>query len=213
MEFKLKKFESEKDVEEFMKEIFSKNMDKICNTYFYRTLKDGYLLNSIPKSINTAEKEGSVLNTKNFSNTKSYEKNIEFSKTNIQKQNVDEPDIIKLNKNYIFYYSKRNKKIYIIKSFYWNNFDLSKADIIQIINVPKIINKVNLFMNNGKLIVIWSRITETYFWRYKTDILIFDISKLPKIKLIKFIDIYWKYFDARLIWSKLYVISDYKFNK
>jgi len=125
---------------------------------------------------------------------------------------VDEPDIVKLNKDYIFYYNRKNKKIYIIKSFYWNNFDLSKADIIQTINVPKVINKVNLFVKNNKLIIIWSRISKTYFWRYKTDILIFDISDLPKVKLIKFVDVYWKYFDARLIWNKLYIISDYKFD-
>lgn len=125
---------------------------------------------------------------------------------------MDEPDIVKLNKDYIFYYNRKNKKIYIIKSFYWNNFDLSKADIIQTINVPKVINKVNLFVKNNKLIIIWSRISKTYFWRYKTDILIFDISDLPKVKLIKFVDVYWKYFDARLIWNKLYIISDYKFD-
>ena len=41
---------------------------------------------------------------------------ISYGKTNLQKENVDEPEILKLTKDYIAYYNKKDGKIYIISS-------------------------------------------------------------------------------------------------
>ena len=55
---------------------------------------------------------------------------VSYGKTNLQKENVDEPEILKLTKNYIAYFNKKDGKIYIINSpVNWNDLDLSKVKI------------------------------------------------------------------------------------
>jgi len=216
--FNLTKFESEWDFGDFIKNKF---FDKIINScyysnpyqepikYKYNIYKDyeddvsfwdllGDTEDSLDEDVNT------IQNT-------SESKEIEFSTTNLQKKLVDEPEIVKNTKWYIFYYSKNNSKIYITKTPISNNkLNLETAKLVKTINVPKMIrNDIKLFANDTRLTVIWTRNSNYWNISERTNVLVFDISDLPNVKLLKFFETKWTYFDARVINSKLYTISNY----
>lgn len=135
----------------------------------------------------------------------------DYSTTNIQKIWVDEPEILKSNGNYLFYYAEpsyNEKYISIIKTP--RQTDLSDAELISKIEIPDSINDIQLFLNWNKLIIIWSRYTSKYdsiLGTARTIVIIYDISDLDNLKLEKLSEVYWSFEDARMIWDQLYLIS------
>lgn len=135
---------------------------------------------------------------------------ISYSTTNIQKIDVDEWDILKQTKDYIFYFSKIKSSIYIIKSpLDWEKIDLNNVKIIFSINIPSNLTKnPELFVNDKKLVYIASK---TSYNNNNTIVWIYDISNLvnKELKLYKIFETKWEYFKSRLVNNKLYLISDY----
>ncbi len=79
----------------------------------------------------------------------------DFSTTNIQKIWVDEPEILKSNGKYLFYYSEaeyNNRYISIIKAP--TQSDLSDAEIAAKISIPDSLNDIQLFLNGDKLVIL-----------------------------------------------------------
>ena len=105
----------------------------------------------------------------------------DYSKTNIQKVWVDEPDILKSNGEYLFYFSEENynnQYISIIKTP--RKSDLSDAEILYKIEIPNKLRNIQLFLNWNKLIILWSRSTSSYdsvLWSSRTVVIVYDISK------------------------------------
>jgi len=140
--------------------------------------------------------------------------NVSYGQTNLQKENVDEPEILKLNKDFIAYYNKNQWNIYIIKSPHNNEkFDLNIWEIKDTIKIPSIINSSNvqMFFQNNQLIVIWSRYSETFWW-YITDVVFYNIDTIWKVKFDRIYDVKWNYKDARITNWKIYLITDYIFS-
>lgn len=135
---------------------------------------------------------------------------VNFSQTNIQKQSVDEWDILKQTKDFIFYYSKEKSKIYIIKSpLNWEDFNLSNVEIFLEMVIPSDISiNWELFVWNDRLIYLASK--ESYD-NYSTVVWVYDISDLSNwnIKQVKKFETKWEYFKSRLIDDKLYLISNF----
>ena len=135
----------------------------------------------------------------------------DFSTTNIQKLWVDEPEILKSNGNYLFYYAQpsyNNKYIEIIKTPKQN--DLSDAEIVSKIEIPENLYNIQLFIYWTKLVILWNRNASNYdsiLWSSRTIVIIYDISDLDNLKLEKLSEVYWYYEDARMIWDQLYLIS------
>lgn len=133
-----------------------------------------------------------------------------FSQTNIQKQEVDEWDILKQTKDYIFYFSKAKSKIFIIKSpLNWENIDLQNAESIFSINIPSnLALNPELFVNDERLVYLASK--KSYNTN-NTIVWIYDISDLENknVELLKIFETKWDYFKSRLIDNNLYLISDY----
>lgn len=133
-----------------------------------------------------------------------------YSKTNIQKQDVDEWDILKQTKDYVFYFSKNKSKIYIIKSpLDWEKIDLNKVEIVFTINIPTNLTlNPELFVNDNRLVYLASK---TSYNNHNTIVWIYDISNLANkdVKLYKMFETKWEYFKSRLVNNKLYLISDY----
>jgi len=71
--------------------------------------------------------------------------NMEYSKTNIQVESVDEPDIVKTDGNYVCLVA--NSKIYIIKAY-----PVENATLLSNISIDNERIKKN-FVNNDKLIL------------------------------------------------------------
>ena len=135
---------------------------------------------------------------------------VSFSRTNIQKQKVDEWDILKQTEKNIFYFSKNKSKIYIIKSpIDWNEIDLENVETIYTINIPSNLTlKPELFVNDNRLVYLASKKS---YNNNNTIVWIYDISNLENrdVKLHKIFETKWDYFKSRLIDDNLYLVSNY----
>ena len=135
----------------------------------------------------------------------------DYSTTNIQKVWVDEPELLKSNGNYLFYYSKadyKNKYISIIKTP--TKKDLSDAEIVAKINIPDGLDNIQLFLNWDKLVILGTRYTsrsDSILWSNRTIVIIYDISDLENLSLEKLTEVYGSFEDARMINDQLYLIS------
>ena len=135
----------------------------------------------------------------------------DFSTTNIQKVWVDEPEILKSNWTYLFYYAEAdysNKYVSIIKTP--RKSDLSDAEIIAKINIPDSIYNTQLFLNWNKLVILGSRYTAKYdsiLGSNRTLVIVYDISDLDNLVLEKLTEVYGSFNDARMIGDQLYLIS------
>ena len=129
----------------------------------------------------------------------------DYSKTNVQVENVDEADIIKTDGNYI--YSISNNKVIITDVRIPNEIEIVSKISVSGENIPE-----DLILYNDKLIVIYAKSeTNTYYTRYsrdaKTSVKIFDITNKAKPKLIKDYEVDQPYYTSRCINNMLYVIS------
>jgi len=146
----------------------------------------------------------------------------EYSSTNLQKKNVDEPEIIKTNWKNIFYYNQQEQKIYILKSpldIEASTITIDNAKIVSIVNIPKWFNKTQLFVTDDRLVILAGRYhnfrnSNRILWRdTRTSVAIYDISDVENIKLKKFTDLDWYYRNARMIENQLYILSEMNINR
>ena len=135
----------------------------------------------------------------------------DFSTTNIQKLWVDEPELLKSNGKYLFYYSEvsyNDKYISIIKTP--TKKDLSDAEVVAKINIPDSLRDIQLFLNWDKLIILGSRYaskSDSILWSNRSLVIVYDISDLENLSLEKLTEIYGRFEDARMINDQLYLIS------
>lgn len=133
-----------------------------------------------------------------------------FSQTNIQKENVDEPEILKINENIFAYlhswiwfnYSQKQK----IEILSWNK---KIKEVHSEIKIPENFYASNLLLYKDKLLVLWTRNIEKRIENTtRTTILVINIKNSRKPKIEQVFDLSWLYQDSRLIWNMLYTFSD-----
>ena len=135
----------------------------------------------------------------------------DYSTTNIQKIWVDEPELLKSNGKYLFYYSEaeyNDRYISIIKTP--TQSDLSDAEIVAKINIPDSLSNIQLFLNGDKLVILGTRYaskSDSILGSNRTLVIIYDISDLENLKLEKLTEVYGYFQDARMINDQLYLIS------
>ena len=140
----------------------------------------------------------------------------DYSTTNIQKMWVDEPEILKSNWKYLFYYSEVNyndKYISIIKTP--TEKDLSDAELVSKIKIPDSLDDIQLFLNWDKLVILGSRYdrkSDSILWSSRTLLIVYDISDLKNLKMEKMTEVYWRFEDARMIDDQVYLISSINLN-
>ena len=118
----------------------------------------------------------------------------DYSKTNVQVEDVDEADIIKTDGNYIYSISADNVVITNVKN-------PKKVEIVSKINDSSIPN--DLLLYKEKLVVISYNNTGNR----STLVKIYDIKDKSKPVLLKSFEIDGSYFTTRCIDGKLYVFS------
>lgn len=132
---------------------------------------------------------------KGDSSSKTTSTNTDYSKTNIQVENVDEADIVKTDGDYL--YSVVDDKIAITKVE--NNGDFEVVSNISNIGTPN-----DILINENKLIVI----SENYNSKHDyTQIDVFDISDRENPKKIKKISTSFKYYTSRMIGNNVYIFA------
>jgi len=146
----------------------------------------------------------------------------DYSKTNVQKAWVEEPEIIKTNWKYIYYYNQEGQKIYIVNSPLNPNtsiINLKNAKVVTVINIPDGFYNVQLFVTKTRLIILWTKYSNVNYYdtllsRYQsTALAIYDTMSITSPKLLKYVSMDWYYTDARMIGNKLYVISQLGINR
>lgn len=121
----------------------------------------------------------------------------DYSKTNIQVENVDEADIIKTDGDYI--YSISESKVIITNVSDPNNIVIETT--IEDGGIPN-----DLILYNNKLVVIASNDNVNYY-KGNTLVKVYDITKKGKPKLEKSFELYEPYYTSRCIDGRLYVFS------
>ena len=126
---------------------------------------------------------------------------VEYSKTNIQVEGVDEPDIVKTDGTYLYVIGGNN--VYIIKAYPAD--EAKKLSYIKFDNTPN-----NLFINNNYLIVFTTTYGDFNYYNRVYDhatMYLYDTSDKINPILIKTIEINGSYLDARMIDSYIYMIA------
>lgn len=135
-----------------------------------------------------------------------------YSKTNIQVENVDEADITKTDGNYIYSISDYHVIITDVK-------DPSNIKIASKINDNTNMIPVDIMLNNGRLVVIYSKAVSKNSSRYgseqNTIVKTYDISSREKPRELKSFEVHQEYYTSRCIDNKLYVIfsGDLRYDK
>ena len=140
-----------------------------------------------------------------------------YSRTNIQVENVDEADIVKTDGKYIYYITKN--KVYIIDAK-----SLKNVSELSILDKQKAFYPDELFINGDKLIVIGNlyenrQIDIDYeedevYYNYSrtasnngTTAIIYDLSNIEKPKIEREIMVDGSYKTSRMIDDTVYFIS------
>jgi len=150
---------------------------------------------------------------------KSADSGTSYSKTNIQVENVDEPDIVKNDGKYIYILSGENLTI-------MQGYPAEDAKILSIINLNG--NGQEIFINNDKLIIFGQ---ENYnnpiplieektaliasrfpYYIQKSFIKVYSIKDKENPKMEKDIAYDGSYYDARMIDNYVYVIINQPIN-
>lgn len=196
-----------------LNDFLQENKDYINQRYFNRGFFYEKSMQATTASASNVKVKGSVptwemnsLEQKDITNT--IDSN--YSWTNLQVQNVDEPEIVKMDNNHIIYLDKNSWKVYIIEQ--WK--EANDYKIKSVLNIPSAFSVNNIFYNNKKIILLWERKAsegkEAFFDNInKTTILMFDISNPNKpIQLEEVIESPWTYDDARILNNNLYFVSN-----
>lgn len=145
----------------------------------------------------------------------------EFSSTNLQKAWVDEPEIIKTDGEYIYYYNQQEAKIHIIKTpldLSLNSIDFDKAKVVSEIAIPAQMWNTQMFLQGNYLVIAWTRYMErahpyTLMNRSnRTVVAVYNISNPTNPTLEKFHDLDGYVNNMRMIGNKLYLLTNLDIN-
>ena len=142
----------------------------------------------------------------------------DYSRTNIQVENVDEADVVKTNGKNIFYISQ-NKIIIVDIQDKSKMTEVTRLDFTKEDFKPR-----ELFINNNKMIVIgnensysmsnqitketFSSIYKKRIYRQNTTAVIYDISDASKPKEERKVKIEGNYVSSRMIGDSIYFIAN-----
>lgn len=198
-------FKSYNKNKEVLKNIFTLPVSALTNGLYRHSYNDvGYMGSSVD-AMNTnggfaefsASSPASSESTKKSSSSNSTS---DYSKTNVQVENVDEADVVKTDGEYI--YSISDEYIVISKTD-----STGKVEIITQLapsNTPQ-----DFFIKDNKLVVITyvEDTNQTYYSSSNTTVEIYDISNKEKISSLKKIELDKSYYTSRIIGDKVYIIT------
>lgn len=193
---------------------------------FYKIVKDNYKEDNTRNYIYDFETFDSVKSTAEESSINSKTtsvsgttQNNDYSKTNIQVENVDEADIVKTNGKYIFYVV--NNKILI-----FNIQDKAKMDkVAEISYEDEKFKPTEIYINNNKLIVMGNQSTYSYptsgkvretstaiykkgIYKERAVAIVYDITNIVKPNEIRRVELEGKCVSSRMIDNNIYFIAN-----
>lgn len=144
----------------------------------------------------------------------------DFSQTNTQVVWVDESDIVKTDGKYHYYYNQTQGAVYIVQAGKTGFFSDQDLELIKKINLPKSFYDIQLYVTDGRLVVIASSYSQTDYSKggyyinrnAKTYTVVFDTEDINKPALIKLYSSDGTYGKSRRIGDYVYVLSQNHFN-
>jgi hypothetical protein len=135
---------------------------------------------------------------------------VDYSKTNVQVEGVDEPDIVKTDGTYL--YVVANNKVFILKGY-----PSGEATLLSTISFEDNVTISNIFIYNDRLVVFGDMYEystgllkyDYYGWgsASKAVVKIYDIADRGNPQIVKNIEIDGSYFDARMIDNYVYFVA------
>jgi len=194
----LKKFSSYEELKNFIK----------TNTESY---SGGYFGGGVPMMATTTGVAKQASETASVPSAAPGERSEDYSKTNIQVEGVDEPDIVKNDGKYIYVVS--GKKVVIVDAYPAENTNILSE--IELNGTPQ-----EIFINDDRLIVFgWD---ESYassssssitipeimprYYTQKTFVKVYDITDRSNPVLKRNVSIDGNYYDSRMIGDYVYAI-------
>lgn len=187
---------------EELEKIFAEN--RANNNYLYN---DALVTDTVITADTTIKGESDEVTTNSSD---------DYSKTNVQHENVDEADIVKTDGKYIYYLVGSN-------NYYYYTSETKKCEINIIdVDTRKVINKIDLnaddlkyihasemFLTDTKLIVMLTRVNnEKEESRTETVAIVYDITNKDNIKKVREISATGDYTDSRMIGDNLYFVTN-----
>lgn len=170
----------------------------------HNTLYDGFTPNpgGIIPSINSSSSP--ILNNSTTDTSKS----TDYSKTNIQVENVDEADIIKTDGGYVYSISDNSVLITDV-------MDKKKPQVLSEIKSTSSTYPTDILINGNKIVVISINAnTDTNnsykYYNYsnnRTSVQVYDITDKTKPKKLKNLDLNTEYNISRMIDNKIYIFT------
>ncbi len=146
-----------------------------------------------------------------------------FSQTNLQKEWIDEPDILKTDGRYLYYYNSKAAKIQILESPYDPSnslISLDKAHIVSEINIPSSLSNIDLILYEKQLIIVAYRYSDRVPLGHlqrndRTAVVRYDISHPTSLSLLSYQEFDGAKNDIRLDTrdGTLYVMTNLSFNR
>ena len=137
---------------------------------------------------------------------------LDYSKTNVQVEWVDESDIVKTDWKYVYYYNETDKYVYIV--------NVSDLTILKKIKLPDTFYGPVLYIWWNKLTIIASGYSNIDYSRMgywinrnsKTYTIVFDTTNINNPILSKLYVSDWSLVQTRKIWDLVYVVSNNNFS-
>lgn len=201
----------ESDVIENLRRALVKNSEKLYDVAFYNSYSKNnskYNRGRIYGPVDVIDTNDVVYEATESSSIKSTIQNSkDYSKTNIQVENVDEADITKTDGDYIYSISDTSVIITDVR-------DPKNIKIASKINFSTKIVPIDLMLYNNKLIVIYEKESSAvttrknrYYSNKNTVVKTYDMSSKENPKEVKSFEMHQEYYTSRCIDNKLYVIS------
>jgi len=131
---------------------------------------------------------------------------VDYSKTNIQVEGVDEADIVKCDGEYLYIAS--DEKILIVRAY-----PPEEAAVLAEIETDGA--AVGLFINDDRLVVLESSFGEPvvrtwipYYWSAETTVKVFDVADRSNPVLVRNVSLDGAYFASRMKGDYVYVLAN-----
>lgn len=190
-----------------------KNIEELEKIIKDASSNDRYYNSALEESVVINDATTTTESTKEESNSST-----DFSKTNVQHENVDEADIVKTDGKYIYYLiNHSNTKSYENKNVI-KIIDVDSRKVISEININeegyKYLYASEMYLYNNKLIVMETRVNnkdEKKESTTETVAVIYNIENKDNIQKEREVISVGDYTDSRMIEDNLYIISQ-KYN-
>jgi uncharacterized secreted protein with C-terminal beta-propeller domain len=208
-DFKLKSFKTcdwlEKVMGDYIKDYWKNNKDKWGWPILYRNLWWPVIMEDSAMIKTATTSDSSAKSTWGGDN-------LDYSKTNVQVEWVDESDIVKTDWKYIYYYNETDKYVYIV--------GVSDLSILKKIKLPDSFYSPVLYIWWNKLTIIASGYSNTDYSKLgywidrnsKTYTIVFDTTDITNPVLSKMYVADWNLMKTRKIWDLVYVVSNNNFS-